>query len=88
MAAVVACLDSDLGMSASVNGVVGMWCFIGMGLVMSTRRGRSSNRDTTKRLWLCGWSSAGVDWGGEFDQSNSFLCLEVPEDGPPVLGGC
>ena len=30
----------------------------------------------------------GVDWGGEFDKSDSFLCLEVPEDGAPVLRGC
>jgi hypothetical protein len=29
-----------------------------------------------------------VDWGGEFDESDSFLCLEVPEDVPPVLRGC
>lgn len=27
-----------------------------------------------------------VDWGGEFDEADSFLRLQVPEDGAPVLG--
>lgn len=29
----------------------------------------------------------GVDWGGEFHEPEACPGREVPEDGPPVLGG-
>lgn len=55
MAEVVACLM--LG-SVSVRGSDGMRCLVGMGELMSTRYGWSSNKETVKRKWLYGWSSA------------------------------
>lgn len=59
IAAVVAWRESGvLGRGGSVRGVVGMRCLIGMGEVMSTRRGRSSKRETTKRYGLEGCNSA------------------------------
>jgi hypothetical protein len=57
MADVVACLSSEVGVLGAM-GRVGMMYLVSMGEVMSTRLGLSSKRETTKRKWLKGWSSA------------------------------
>ena len=48
MAEVVACLASE-GRMLSLSGVVGILCLMAMGALMSTRKGESSKRETTKR---------------------------------------
>ena len=58
MADVVAWRASEVGRGESVRGVLGRRWVVAMGWETSTRNGGASKRETAKRKWLYGWSSA------------------------------